>query len=122
MPLTYTLYPVLGQRLEDARFVTTHYEDGVLYAKNVCNAEFSNLTAFAACSEPITSFTTDAEGFDTKDGSVPAALLRERLGGETTAGAPPVLALQTSSRLTQERKSVLYLCWDRRIRKRRERP
>lgn len=110
LALTYTLYPVLGQRLEDARFVTTHYEDGVLYAKNVCNAEFSNLTAFAACSEPITSFTTDAEGFDTKDGSVPAALLRERLGGETTAGAPPVLALQTKLTLDAgEEKCVVFV-------------
>ena len=94
LAFTYMLYPVLGQKAEDARFVATRWDDGVLYAENVCNAEFSGLTAFAACSEPVSSYTSDAEDFRAQSKGVPISVLRNDLNNKTEAGAPPVMALQ----------------------------
>lgn len=110
LTLTYMIYPVLGQKTEEARFVTVRFEDGALHAKNVCNEEFEGLDAFAACSLPIESYTADAEGFDTKINGIPCAVIRGRLNGKTEAGVPPVLALQTKVALgVGETKQIAFL-------------
>lgn len=108
--LAYALTPVLGQRLDDARFVTTRYQDGVLYAENVCNAEFAGLTAFAACSGPVQSYTGDGRGFQARTAGFPNAILAERLDEKVGAGIPPVMALQTEVTLEPgEEKQIVFV-------------
>ena len=108
--LTYALTPLLGQKADDARFITTRFDNGVLYAENVCNADFAGMTAFIACSEPIRSYTADAHGFEERTAGIPNAVLEEQLNGDTGAGRPPVLALQAKITLAPgEVKQIVFL-------------
>jgi cyclic beta-1,2-glucan synthetase len=91
---------VLGvERGASAPFCITEFdkESGAIFARNPYNNEFASRIAFAAASEPDSTFTCDRKEFLGRNGGParPAALRRTTLSGRAGAGLDPCAAIQT---------------------------
>jgi cyclic beta-1,2-glucan synthetase len=88
-------------------------KSGALLARNFYNTEFSEWIVFVDVDEPARTCTGDRKEFLGRNGSLsnPAALLRERLSGNTGAGLDPCGAVQVTLDLPdgQERETCFRL-------------
>ncbi len=106
---------VLGvSRASSAPYIITEIDEtqGIIFAKNPFNNEFSERIAFVAASEPISSATCDRKEFIGRNGSLekPAALRRVSLSGRDGAGVDPCAAIQTIIELApHEAREVIFL-------------
>ena len=85
---------------------------GAIYARNPFNRDFADRVAFAASSDPVSSWTGDRRAFLGRHGDVrsPAALREARLSGDTGPGLDPCAALQIEVHLEPgERHEVLFV-------------
>jgi len=103
---------VSREQTSDHVRTTFDRETDAIFAQNGYDPQYSGLVAFAALSEPVTSYTGDRREFLGRNGDVadPAGLRRAHLGDTTGAGLDPCATLQCLVTLDPgETKSVVTL-------------
>jgi len=104
---------VLGVlRSSAAPYIIPEIEDGIVFARNPYNNEFSSRVAFAATNGIASSATCDRKEFIGRNGTLarPAALRRAKLSGRDGAGLDPCAAIQAIIELAPgEAREITFL-------------